>query len=91
MRYLERDLIIVPEGVDEETGQPTMWAIRSLFDSGNKRYHYIWIELVDDHEYAVVNSDGYNLAGKVYRTLGGAKRCAEGIMWRQEETGCFTN
>ena len=90
MAYPKRELEIVPE-CNDENDIPRCWAIRSEYDQGGNRYHYIWICQYSEDEYLVENSYGHNLAGKTYKTLRGAKRAAEEIIWRQEETGCFSN
>lgn len=87
MAYPKRELQIVPE-CNDENNQPRCWAMAI---PASDRTHYIWICQYDDKEYIVENSDGYNLAGKVYKTLRGAKKEAEGIAWRQDESGCFTD
>lgn len=85
MGYPKRELVVVPESIDDETGEETTWAIH-ICDN-----HFLWIEKQDENEYAVVDSDGNNRAGRVFKTLWGAKRCAEAIAWRQEETGFFSD
>lgn len=95
MNFPKRDLEIVPEGNDEQD-RPTCWAM--LVCRTNKN-HYIWISKYDADisecgytVYIVEDSIGNNLADKkVYKTLQGAKRKAEEIAYRQEDTGCFTN
>ena len=85
MDYPKKDIIIIPEGIDEDTNEPTSWGIVV------GKTHWIWIEKWDDKEYAVTNSDMDNISGKVYKTLWGAKREAERIAFEQEETGYFTD
>ena len=85
----ERELIVVPEGDDEETGEHTCWAIEM---QGTDRKHFIWISKYDDKDYRVETSHGRNLADdKIYKTLGGAKRKAEEIAARQESRDFFTD
>ena len=91
LKYPERELEIVPECIDETTGEPTCWAMKSGFDAGANRYHFIWITKYDEKEYVVEDSNGHNRAGKTFKTLWGAKRAAEGIIWRQDETGCYSD
>ena len=89
MIYPKRELEIIPE-CNDDNDNPCCWSML-VCDTGDKR-HFIWITKYDDKEYVVENSDGYNLVdGKVYKTLAGAKKRAEGIAWRQEETGYFTD
>ena len=90
MRYPKKELEIVPE-CNDDNDNPTCWAIASEYDRGAERKHYIWICKYSESEYIVEDSDGYNLAGKTFRTLWGAKRRAEGIIWRQEESGFFSD
>ena len=90
MAYPKRELEVVPE-CNDDNGNPTCWAMASEYDRGSKRYHYIWISKYDDKEYVVEDSYGNNLAGKTYKTLWGAKREAEGIIWRQDETGAYSD
>lgn len=85
----ERDLIVVPECDNEETGEHTCWAISM---KGNDRNHFVWITKYDAKEYIVEDSHGNNLAkGKVYKTLSGAKRKAEEIAYIQESEQFFTD
>lgn len=96
MTYPKRDLDIIAEC--NETGKPICWAMlcgRS-YEEGDEigspsKNHYLWISKYGKQEYIVEDSNGYNLAGKVYKTLQGARREAEGIAFRQEETGCFSD
>lgn len=89
MNFPKRELIIVPE-CDDENGNPACWAM--LVGETEKRKHYIWICKYDDTEYIVEDSRGYNLTdGKIYKTLAGAKKQAEGIAWRQDEYGTYTD
>ena len=89
MAYPKRELVIVPE-CNDENDNPCCWAMLvSECDNGR---HYLWICKYDEKEYVVENSAGYNLAdGKTYKTLSGAKKQAEAIAWRQDESGCFTD
>ena len=89
MAYPKRSWEIIPECNDEITGEPRCWAAASTEDDGAK--HFIWISQYDDKEFIVEDSAGFNRADKVFKTLGGAKRAAEGILWRQEETGFYTD
>lgn len=86
IKYPERKLYIVPEDNDEN-GNPRCWYIAS----NDEKPHYIWIYKYDEKEYVVEDSYGNNRAGKVYKTLWGAKRSAEGIIWRQEESGAYSD
>ena len=89
IKYPERELIIVPE-CNDENDNPTCWAM--LVCDAADGMHYIWITKYDDKEYIVEDSNGHNLTcNKVYKTLQGAKREAEGIAWRQDESGFFTD
>lgn len=90
MAYPKRELNIVHE-CDDDNENPRCWSMASEYDRGAERYHYIWIIKYDDKEYVVEDSDGNNLAGKTYKTLWGAKREAEGIIWRQDESGFYTD
>ena len=97
IKYPERAIEVIPE-CNDENDNPTSWAMisgRSYREGdaiGNPtKTHYIWIDKQDEQEYAVVNSDGNNLTGKVFKTLWGAKRSAEEIAYRQEDTGCYTD
>jgi hypothetical protein len=89
MAYPKKNLTPILE-CDDEDGNHTCWAVQTeKMYSG--RYHYIWISLYSDG-YRVENSHGYNLADdKVYKTLGGAKRKAEEVIFLQEEHEFFTN
>lgn len=89
MTYPKRDLIVVPE-CNDDNDIPTCWAMLvAETDNGN---HFLWISKWSENEYVVEDSNGYNRAGdKVYKTLAGAKKKAEEIAWRQEETGFFTD
>ena len=92
MAYPKKELEIIAEMDNEETGEHTCWAIRSEFDRGSNRYHYLWITKYDDECYIVEDSEGHNRAhNRTYKTLWGAQRMAEEIMWRQEESGYFTD
>ncbi len=85
----KRDLIVVPECDNEETGEHTCWAVEI---KGNDKNHYIWISKYDDKEYIVEDSHGHNLAlNKVYKTLKGAKKKAEEIAQKQENEQFFTD
>lgn len=85
--YPKRELMVVPE-CNDENDDPTCWAI----EGGDKeKKHFVWVTKYDEKEYVVEDSEGHNLAEKTYKTLWGAKRAAEGIIWRQEETGYYTN
>ena len=89
MTYPKRELEVIPECNDEHDN-PRCWAmlVSEIFD----RRHYIWISQYSDDEFVIENSDGYNLCGKVtYKTLAGAKRKAEEIAYRQDDTGFFTD
>lgn len=92
MNYPKRDLVVVHE-CDDEQGNPTCWSMFCGYswDCDHKRNHFIWICKYDEKEYVVENASGYNCSGKIFKTLWGAKREAEGIAWRQEESGCFTD
>ena len=89
--YPKRELEVVIE-CDDDENNPTCWAMKSEFDYGGNRYHYVWIIKYGEKEYIVENSGGYNLVGnQVFKTLWGAKRAAEGIIWRQDESGCYSD
>jgi len=89
MTYPKRELNIVPE-CNDEYDNPTCWSM--LVSETDSKRHYIWITKYDENEYVVEDSNGYNRAdGKVYKTLSGAKRKAEEIAWRQDETGFFSD
>lgn len=90
MAYPKRELNIVHE-CDDDNGSPRCWSMASEYDRESERYHYIWICKYDDKEYVVEDSYGNNLARKTYKTLCGAKREAEGIIWRQDESGFYTD
>ena len=87
--YPKRELNIVSEANDENNN-PTCWSMAGG-DPTTCGLHYIWIVKYDEKEYAVEDSLGHNLTGKVFKTLWGAKREAEGIIWRQDETGAYTD
>ena len=89
MAYPKKELNIVHES-DDDNGNPTCWSIAGG-DPNTCGVHYIWISQYGDKEYVVEDSLGHNLAGKIYKTLWGAKREAEGIIWRQDETGAYTD
>lgn len=87
-KYPERELTVVPE-CNDENDNPTCWAM-SCGKDGDGREHFIWICKYDDHEYIIENENGYNLADKtVFKTLNGAKRRAEGIAWRRDESASW--
>lgn len=88
MSYPKLDLIIVAECNDEDDN-PTCWAL--LAGSDDRRNHYVWICKYGDDDYRVESSHGWNLANKSFKTLWGAKRCAEGICYRQNESGFYTD
>jgi len=89
MSYPQRELRAIPECDNEETGENTCWSME--MDGGGKK-HYIWITKYDEKEYIIEDSEGNNLTGdKIYKTLQGAKKKAEEIAYRQEDTGYFTN
>lgn len=90
MAYPKRELNIVHE-CDDDNGNPRCWSMASEYDRGSERYHYIWICKYDDKDYRVEDSDGHNRAGKIFKTLWGAKRAAEEIIWRQDESGFYTD
>lgn len=90
IKYPKRELNIVHES-DDENGNPTCWSIMGSYDFGSQRNHYVWICKYGEKDYRVEDSNGHNLAGKVYKTLWGAKREAEGIIWRQDETGAYSD
>ena len=86
---IKKDLIVVPECDNEETGEHSCWAIPI---KGSDRNHYVWISKYDDKEYIVEDSHGNNLANnKVYKTLSGAKKKAEEIAFEQETERIFTD
>lgn len=89
MTYPKRELEVVPE-CNDENDNPCCWGMLVCEDGDGKR-HYLWITKYDEG-YIVEDSNGNNrMDGKVYKTLWGAKKAAEGIAWRQEESGCFTD
>jgi len=89
MGYPKRELEIVPE-CNDDNDNPCCWAMFICRYDGKS--HFLWICKYDEQEYVVEDSAGYNRAGgKVYKTLQGAKKAAEAIAWRQEETGFFTD
>lgn len=90
MAYPKLKLEVIPE-CNDENDNPTCWSMEAGESKGIKQY--VYISKYDDREFIVEDSNGYNLAdhGKVYKTLNGAKRKAEEICWRQNETGSFTN
>ncbi len=88
--YPKRELEVVPESNDDD-GRPTLWSVKGDYDNGAKRHHYVWISKYDEKLYVVEDSYGRNLSGKVFKTLWGAKREAEGIIWRQDESGAYTD
>lgn len=91
IKYPTRNLDIVHE-CDDDNGNPCCWSMAGEYDPNAKRSHFIWICKYGEKEYIVENSEGHNLAGgKVFKTLWGAKREAEGIIWRQDETGCYSD
>ena len=87
--YPIKELEIVPE-CNDENDNPTCWGMLICEDGSGKR-HYIWITKYDEKEYIVEDSHGFNRADKVYKTLKGAKKAAEAIAYRQNESGCFTD
>ena len=89
MAYPKRELNIVHES-DDENGNPTCWSMAGG-DSNTCGLHYIWICKYGEKDYRVEDSLGYNRAGKIYKTLWGAKKAAEGIIWRQDESGFYTD
>ena len=91
LQYPKRELSIIAECNDEITGEPACWSMESQYDPGTERKHFIWITKYSDKEYIVEDSAGNNLTNKVFKSLSGAKRAAEGIIWRQEESGYFTD
>lgn len=94
MAYPTKDIVIVPE-CNDDNGNPTCWAMLTgiTYDiSGKSINHYIWISKYSESCYIVENSNGFNLTdGKEYKTLKGAKKKAESVAWRQDETGFFTD
>ena len=93
VKYPERELMVVPE-CNDENDNPTCWAMSCGYSwnrDGSKHEHFIWICKYADNEYIVENADGANLADndKIYKTLWGAKRCADGIAWRRDESGSW--
>ena len=84
MTYPKRQLKVVTE-CNDENNTPTCWAIEVNYSDEVRGF--IWITKYGEKEYKVENSDGYDISGKTYKTLAGAKREAEGIAWRREETG----
>ena len=91
MAYPKRELNIVHECDDEITGEPRCWSMASEYDEAAQRYHFIWICMYDEKEYIIEDSLGHNLAGKEYKSLNRAKGEAEGIIWRQDESGYYTD
>ena len=89
MAYPKRELNIVHE-CDDDNGNPTCWSMAGG-DPNTCEVHYIWICKYDDHDFRVEDSYGNNQAGKIYKTLWGAKRAAEEIIWRQDETGAYSD
>lgn len=89
MSYPKRNIEIVPE-CNDDNDNPCCWAM--LVCRTDDKSHFIWITKYDENEYIVEDSNGYNRTdGKVFKTLWGAKRAAEEIAWRQEETGLFSD
>jgi len=96
--YPKIELEVVPECNDDDDN-PCCWSMLAgqsyrLEDEFGKPSvkHYIWIVKYDEKEYIVEDSNGHNLTrNKVFKTLWGAKREAEGIAWRQNESGFFTD
>lgn len=89
MAYPKRSLEIIPE-CNDENDEPRCWSM--LVTECDNGRHYIWIVKYDNQEYIVEDSIGNNLTGdKVYKTLTGAKKKAEEIAWRQDESGFFTD
>lgn len=92
VKYPKRELIVVPE-CNDEYDIPACWAMSCGKDSDGHE-HFIWICKYTDFpfdEYRVEDSYGFDLAYETFKTLRGAKRRAEGIAWRQEETGFYTD
>lgn len=89
IKYPKRELNIVPE-CNDDNDNPACWSMAGGDEKTCGR-HFIWICKYDDKEYIVEDSYGNNLAGKVFKTLWGAKREAEGIIWRQDESGAYTD
>ena len=87
--YPEKKLKIVPECNDEDDN-PTCWAIEGG-DEKTCGKHFVWICRYVENEYVVEDSIGRDLAGKTYKTLRGAKKAAEGIIWRQDESGAYSD
>lgn len=88
--YPIRNLEIVPE-CNDENDNPTCWGML-VCEDGTGRRHFLWICKYDEKEYIVEDSRGNNLTdGKVYKTLKGAKKAAEAIAYRQDESGFFTD
>ena len=87
--YPKRNLHIVPE-CNDDSDNPTCWSMAGG-DPNTCGCHYIWICKYGEKEYVIEDSCGNNLAGKTYKTLWGAKREAEGIIWRQDESGAYTD
>lgn len=92
VKYPERELIVVPE-CNDENDNPACWAM-SCGKDDNGREHFIWICKYEEfplNEFVVEDSEGFNLAHERFKTLWGAKRRAEGIAWKQEETGFYSD
>lgn len=80
MEYTKREIEILHD-CDDDNGDPTVWSMK-VCDG-----HWIFIEKYGEKEYAVTDDFGYILAdGKIYKTLAGAKRSAEGIAYRLENS-----
>lgn len=83
MKYPERELEVVID-CNDENDNPTCWAMKFYWSSDN--HDWIYICKYSDTEYKVEDADGFELAEHSYKTLGGAKRYAEGVCWRRENS-----
>ncbi len=89
MSYPKLQLSVIAE-CNDENDNPTCWSMIAGECKGHKMF--VYVTKYDENEYIVEDSEGHNLNGKkAYKTLNGAKRKAEEICWRQNETGYFTN
>ena len=90
MKYPERHFEIVPE-CNDENDNPACWAVTICTTPDGKR-HFLWITKYAENEYKVEDSNGHDRTdGKTYKTFAGAKRKADEIAYRQEDTGLFTD
>lgn len=83
MKYPKREIEVIPE-CNDENDEPTVWSMKFYWNCDC--CDWIYICKYSEHEYKVETAEGFEISEHSYKTLAGAKRYAEAVCWRRENS-----